>query len=218
MNSMREDVQDSLAAVPGTFKRIQEGIGHLKSAGYPHPDHALGIETIICSQNIGELPAMWVWARDQGIVPYFEMITYQGRAKKNLGLNVPPADLHGLFLELARIEHERYGHVWAPHPPFAALSCNRHEYSCTLNSRGYVQPCTGVDVPIGNIRHARLADIVATSPVLEAMRDIRSRLQGACRGCSLGHECYGCRGLAYHVTGDMFAADPLCWKNPKRIA
>lgn len=218
MNSMREDVQDLLAAVPGTFQRIQQGIEHLRAAGYPHPEYSLGVETIICAQNVAELPEMWVWARERGIIPYFEMITFQGRAKKNLGLNVPAADLHALFLELARLDRERYGLVWEPHPPIAALACNRHEYSCTLNAQGYIQPCTGVDITVGNIRHAPLAEILKTSPVLAGMREIRAHLKGACRGCELGQECYGCRGLAYHVTGDMFEADPLCWKNPKRIA
>jgi MoaA/NifB/PqqE/SkfB family radical SAM enzyme len=136
MNSLREEVQDLLVAVPGSFRRIQQGIEHLRAAGYPHPKHSLGVETIVCAQNIAELPEMWVWARERGIVPYFEMITFQGRAKKNLGLNVPAADLHALFLELSRIDRERYGFVWEPHPPIAALACNRHEYSCTLNAQG----------------------------------------------------------------------------------
>jgi radical SAM protein with 4Fe4S-binding SPASM domain len=74
-----------------------------------------------------------------------------------------------------------------------------------------------VDLTVGNIRHAPLKEIIATSPVMEAMRDIRGHIKGVCRGCELGAECYGCRGLAYHITGDFYAADPLCWKNPRKV-
>jgi len=217
LNSMREEVQDTLAAVPGTFRAIQQGLRNLMDAGYPREDAPLGVETIICRQNIDELPGMWVWARERGIVPYFEMITFQGRAKKQLNLNVSSDELLALFRELSRIDRERYGLVWEPHPPIAALSCNRHEYSCTLNAQGYIQPCVGVDLFIGNIRHAPLAEILATSPIMATMRDLRGHIKGVCRSCEQAQECYGCRGLAYHVTGDFLAADPLCWHNPKRI-
>ncbi len=217
MNSSDEAVQDLLAGVPGAWKAIRRGLEHLLAAGYPHPEHPLGIETIICRQNIAQLPGLWAWARERGIVPYFEMITFQGRAKKNLNLNVPSEELHALFLELSRIDRERFGLHWEPHPPIAALACNRHEYSCTLNAQGYIQPCTGVDTTVGNIRHAPLAEILATSPVMAAMRDIHSLVKGVCGSCDLGTECYGCRGLAYHITGDFLAPDPLCWKNPRRL-
>ena len=217
LNSMREEVQDALAAVPGTFRAIQEGLRNLRDAGYPATDAPLGVETIICRQNIAELPEMWIWARERGIVPYFEMITFQGRAKRQLDLNVSSEELRRVFFELSRIDRERFGFEWEPHPPIAALSCNRHEYSCTLNAQGYIQPCVGVDMFIGNIRHAPLAEILATAPVMETMRGLRGHIKGACRSCDQSQECYGCRGLAYHVTGDFLEADPLCWLNPKRI-
>ena len=183
LNSMREEVQDALAAVPGTYRLIQQGLKNLMDAGYPSADAPLGVETIICRQNIDELPEMWIWARERGIVPYFEMITFQGRAKRQLDLNVSSEELRRVFYELSRIDRERYGLVWEPHPPIAALACNRHEYSCTLNAQGYIQPCVGVDMFIGNIRHAPLAEILATAPVMETMRKLRGNLKGACESC-----------------------------------
>jgi radical SAM protein with 4Fe4S-binding SPASM domain len=86
-----------------------------------------------------------------------------------------------------------------------------------VTASGFVQPCTGVDVKVGNIRHDTLANILAGSPVLNCMRDLRVQIKGACRECDLAGSCYGCRGLAYHVTGDFLASDPLCWRNPKHL-
>lgn len=217
LNSLKQDVQDRLANKSGTFEAIQKGLQNLMEAGYPSASMPLGVETIICRQNIAELPQMWVWARERKIVPYFEMITFQGRARKNLDLNVTSDEIHALFKELSTLDRERYGIEWDPHPPIAALSCNRHSYSCTLNAQGYVQPCTGVDIKIGSIRHAPLAEIIKTSAVLGQLREARKHIKGACVDCELGCMCYGCRGLAYHVTGDYLESDPLCWRNPKKV-
>jgi radical SAM protein with 4Fe4S-binding SPASM domain len=217
LNSLRPEVQDLLADHPGTFEAIQRGLDALQKAGYPDAGHDLGVESIICAQNYAEIPAMWRWARSRGIVPYFEMITFQGRARQRLDLNVSVPDLERLFKELARIDREQYGFIWEPHPPIAALSCSRHEYSVTVTSSGYVQPCTGVDIKVGNIRHTPLREILEKNVVVDCMRNVRQHIKGACSGCDHAGVCYGCRGLAYHVTGDFLASDPLCWRNPKHL-
>jgi radical SAM protein with 4Fe4S-binding SPASM domain len=217
LNSLCPEVQDLLADHPGTFDAIQRGLDALQKAGYPDPEHDLGVESIICAQNYGEIPAMWRWARSRGIVPYFEMITFQGRARQRLDLNVSVAELEKLFFELSRIDRAEFGFDWEPHPPIAALSCSRHEYSITITASGFVQPCTGVDMKVGNIRHDSLANILAGNPIVNCLRDLRVQIKGACRECELLGSCYGCRGLAYHVTGDFLASDPLCWRNPKHL-
>ncbi len=216
-NSLDHAVQDQLADLPGAAEMIRRGIENLRAAGYPDADHAMGIETIICARNYSEIPTLWRWARDQGIVPYVEMITFQGRARERRDLNVSVPLLRDLFYELSRIDRETYGVLWEPQPPIAALRCSRHEYSCTIDARGYVQPCTGIDIHVGNIRHQPLADILGHSPVIAALRNIREHVKGACRDCERLPGCYGCRGMAYHITGDFLAADPLCWRNPEHI-
>ncbi len=121
-NSLNPQIQDFLSDVPGSFDQIQRGIECLMAAGYPDADHDMGVETIICAQNIQELPTLWRWARDRGLIPYFEMITFQGKAKRRYDLNVPVPELRRLFEDLARIDREEYGHNWEPHPPVAGLS------------------------------------------------------------------------------------------------
>ena len=67
-NSQDQKTQDMLAGHSGAFEAIKEGLEALQNAGYPDIDHTLGIETIICRQNIKELPSIWRWARTRGIV------------------------------------------------------------------------------------------------------------------------------------------------------
>lgn len=217
MNSMREDVQDLLADKAGTFTKIRQGLKHLQDAGYPKPNQALGVQTVICRQNLAELPSMWAWIRAQDMVPYFETITLQGRARRHPELLVGPEEIRTLFQTLSHLDRERFGFEWEPHPPVAGLTCNRHFYTCTVTVHGDIIPCPGVDLPVGNIRQTRLADILDKSTVIRDLRNIRATIKGACRECEFHDSCYGCRGMAYQQTGDYLAADPLCWKNPDRI-
>lgn len=211
MNSRLPQVQDALAAKPGTFQAIDAGLTALQAAGYPDDSHTLGIETIICRHNYEELPDLWRWARRRNIIPYFEVLTSQGRALAHDDLEVAPAALKRLFEELAAIDRREFGHSWTPRPPLAGSHCARHEYSCTITAIGDVQPCPGVSIATGNIRHNSLAEILHSSPVINELRNIRQTIKGRCGQCRHGDFCYGCRGNAFQVTGDHLAADPTCW-------
>ena len=210
-NSMDRATQDFLAGHEGTFDAIQQGLKNLMAAGYPDSSHKLGVETIICRQNYEELPHIWRWARERDIIPYIEMMTQQGRAKEHPELEVSPLEVKDLFERLARIDMEEFGRKWIPHPPLAASHCARHEYSCTVTANGDVHPCPGVSIAVGNIRENSLKEIVANSPVIRELRNVRRLIKGRCSSCDLGNVCYGCRGHAYQVTGDYLAEDPTCW-------
>lgn len=211
MNSRKPEVQDYLAAKKGTFSAISRGLKALQHAGYPDKEHPLGVETIICGPNYDELPELWRWARREGIIPYIEAMTMQGRATEHADLAVAPERVKSLFEELSRIDQTEFGFSWTPHPPLVASHCARHEYSCTVTSTGEVHPCPGVNVSTGNIRERKLAEILADSNVIRDLRNIREKIKGQCAICEKHDHCYGCRGHAYQVTGDYLAEDPLCW-------
>ncbi len=213
-NSMRPEVQDRLVNVKGAFHRIRKGLQHLVNAGYPEGETILGIQTVICRDNLSELPEMWEWTRRQGFVPYFEILTNQGRAKQHAELSVTHNEIRAVFEALESIDKTNFGIAWHSHPTIAAFSCKRHLYSCLVNSRGFVQPCSGVDMPIGNIREKLLYDILSESPVIDDLRNVYERIEGECRRCENRYECYGCRGNAYHTTGNYLASDPACWRRP----
>jgi radical SAM protein with 4Fe4S-binding SPASM domain len=214
-NSRKPEIQDFLAGVNGAFKNIKRGLQLLMDAGYPDKNHMLGIQTVICRQNIHELPSMWIWARERGIIPYFEILTYQGRARKNPDLTVSALEINAIFKQLEMVDRERFGILWESRPTIAAFTCKRHLYSCLVNSQGYVQPCTGIDISVGNIRESHLADILGNSPVISNLRNIYKKIEGVCKACEHSHECYGCRGNAYQMTGNYLASDPTCWKCDK---
>jgi radical SAM protein with 4Fe4S-binding SPASM domain len=212
MNTFDEELQDILSGKKGAYQQIQGAFKNLLQAGYPS-GCPMGVSTVICRQNIGELVGMWEWLRGQDIIPYFEMITPQGNARKNNSLTVDTEQMQELFYQIAEIDREKYGYHWNPQPPLIGEVCLRHQFSCTVNSRGYVQPCVGVNIPVGNIREKGLSDIIRDSEIMQDLKHYKQTLKGPCRECEQMDTCYGCRGAAYQMTGDYLASDPLCWKN-----
>ena len=216
MNSRKEDVQDSLAGKKGAYKIIQDAFNNLKQAGFPTKVKRLGVSTVICQQNFEEIIPMWEWLRQQGIEPYFEIITPQGKGRQNEWLHVDPQKLKETFFKIAQIDRNKYGVQWDPQPPLIGIKCLRHQFSCLLNSQGYILPCVGINIPLGNIRERKLADIIKESEVIQDLRNYRAHIKGPCRQCDKIDTCYGCRGAAYQITGDYLASDPLCWNNAER--
>jgi radical SAM protein with 4Fe4S-binding SPASM domain len=218
MNTRRPELQDFLSGRAGAYDIIQTAFRNLRQAGYPAPGRILAVSTVICRQNADELVDLWAWLRDQGITPYFEIITPQGRARENDGLSVDNATTQRLFERMAQLDRTRYGRAWDPQPPLVGSRCLRHQFSCLVSSQGVVKPCVGVTIGLGNVREKPLREILLDSEVVQDLRNYRRTMRGPCRTCDKAAECYGCRGAAYQLTGDYLGSDPLCWRNTGRLA
>jgi radical SAM protein with 4Fe4S-binding SPASM domain len=213
LNSRDEKIQDQLAGKKGAFKIIGSALASLKKVGYPSKELFLAISTVICRQNIKELPSIWQWLREENIEPYFEVITPQANALSNSWLGVEPGELKELFVRLSAIDQEKFGRTWEPQPPLVGNKCMRHQVSCVVTATGDVMPCVGVTIPLDNIRRNTLASILKNSEVVNNLKNYRQMIKGECRSCEKSAECYGCRGAAYQLTGDYLASDPTCWRN-----
>ena len=218
LNSRDEAIQDRLAGKKGAFQIINRALANLQEAGYPSPDQFLAISTVICRQNIAELPAMWQWLREENIEPYFEVITPQANALDNIWLSVDSTELKKLFTQLSTIDREQFDRNWEPQPPLVGNKCMRHQVSCVVTATGNVTPCVGVTIALDNIRNNNLAHILKHSEVINNLKNYREMIKGACRTCEKAEECYGCRGAAYQMTGDYLASDPTCWRNKEEKA
>lgn len=213
MNSRDEHIQDQLAGKKGAFGIINRALAALKAAGYPSRELFLAISTVICQQNIKELPSIWQWLRGEKIEPYFEVLTPQAHALENSWLGVDPGELKELFTQLSKIDKEKFGRIWEPQPPLVGNKCMRHQVSCVVTATGDVMPCVGVTISLDNIRCNTLASILKNNEVVNNLKNYRQMIKGECHSCEKAAECYGCRGAAYQLTGDYLASDPTCWRN-----
>ena len=218
LNSRDAELQDKLAGKKGAHAIIAQALANLRNAGYPKNRLFLALSTVICRQNIAELPELRRRLRREGIEPYFEVITPQANAVENNWLNVSGPELKELFSQLAAIDRNEFDRIWEPQPPLVGNRCMRHQVSCLVTATGEVMPCVGVTLPIGNIREQTLVDILRTSNVLNDLKNYRKTIKGPCKSCEKAAECYGCRGAAFQLTGDYLASDPTCWRNCDTLA
>ena len=216
-HSADHQIQDFLAGAPGAASIMAEAYRHLRAAGYPSASARMALSTVICRQNIQELPGLWRWMRGEGIEPYFEMITPQGRARRSEQELTPDVEeIHRLFETIRTMDRDLFGRSWEAQPPLVGNACLRHSFSCLVNAAGDVMPCVGVSLPVGNIRKQPLAKSLADSEVIADLRHHEQTIQGACAECEKNATCYGCRGAAFQMTGNYLGSDPLCWRNQGR--
>jgi radical SAM protein with 4Fe4S-binding SPASM domain len=224
LNSLHEDVQDTLAGIKGSALRMRRGIDALMQAGFADANSKrFALQTVICRQNYDEIPELWRWLRRNDIIPEFEIPTMHGRAGDNrtelyFTDEEAPEKYRQVFEELLRIDRTEFGYDWIAHPPFPASSCQLYYTNCYINDEGGVQPCAGVDHVFGHLRVGAhettgqpLADVVQ-SEAFARLRSVHVHLKGKCKSCELLDRCYGCRAAAWHHTGDIFAEDPVCWR------
>jgi radical SAM protein with 4Fe4S-binding SPASM domain len=159
--------------------------------------------------------ALWKFLREQNIIPYFEMLTPQGRLMENQDFIVGGEEVKPVFDQIAAYEHT-LGNDWTPQPPLVGSKCLRHLYSCYVSISGDVYPCVGITSSMGNIRSAPLAQLLAKSQVISDLKRFRETIKEPCHSCPQAATCYGCRGATYQLTGDYLAADPMCWRNQNR--
>ena len=211
-NSFNPELQNRLAGREDASDIITNAYLNLTRAGYPAADRRLAVSTIICEQNLEELPDLWRWLRRHDIEPYFEMITPQGGGAGD-DWSISSLRQRRLFEELAAIDKREYNRSWEPQPPLVGNACLRHQFSCLVNAHGAVMPCVGVTLPLGNVYEQPLQEILEKSEVMDKLRHFPDHIKGGCRLCDKADHCYGCRGAAYQVTGDYLASDPTCWHN-----
>jgi radical SAM protein with 4Fe4S-binding SPASM domain len=214
LNSFDHQVQDFLTGKKGTAKKIQQAFENLLQIGYGKQSAPiLAIETIVCRQNYHEIETIYQFCRQNNIIPYIEILTLQGNAKKNVDFLATRADEnYQLFQRLLEYDQTNFGISWPVTPPVAGQTCKRLLYSMYVRSDGNIQVCPGIEIihPDLNVRNKSIQWILKHAEVFHKSRNIYQHLQGHCKTCQY-EDCYGCRGTAFSESGDYCAADPSCF-------
>jgi radical SAM protein with 4Fe4S-binding SPASM domain len=102
---------------------------------------------------------------------------------------------------------------------FATMDVNK--YYCgamvcvTIN--GDVTPCSVIRKGFGNIHNSSLEQIIENNKKDLLFLHLRKKqnLPGNCANCENNMVCWGCRAIAYNNSGNLYEADPNCYKNKK---
>jgi len=226
LDSLRENVQDTLVGVEGAFKQIQKGLSNLLEAGFDSTGKVrLGASFVINRLNVDELEDVWRFLRNKNMFPNLETLTPHGRAANYPEWLLTQDEVQALKYRLLALDEKEYGYTWNPYTPLIGAGCRQLEYSCCITVEGYVRPCAAVHIDHLNVRpgHEKavtLADSIH-DPFIHRARHAEEFLQGNCGKCEYKtNECIGCRGCAFALgvlNGmDIFDAivldDPYCTK------
>ncbi len=103
----------------------------------------------------------------------------------------------------------------------ASRTCSVGLSSCLISPYGVVYPCIELRLPAGDLRREKLADIWASSPLLNELRERHTWANlPECAACPIQAYCEGrCAGLAFKEHGDLYGGHTLaCQQAQARFA
>ncbi|MDH7511416.1 MAG: radical SAM protein [Clostridiales bacterium] len=205
----------------GAFLKVMEGMKKLKSLGLPF----IIIFTAM-KRNWQEAAQLFELAKETGAAGFIiERFIPLGQGKdktsevlsgeefwllwqqilSRCGLEAEPEELipyRAIKVEIGRGGRYRvYG-----------SECIVPQDGMALMPDGTVFPCRRFPVPIGNLLQTSLDEIWQTLALLKDLRN-KEKFEGRCRLCPVSN-CFGCRAMAYALTGNPLTADPHCWLSP----
>ncbi|MGE3856451.1 MAG: TIGR04053 family radical SAM/SPASM domain-containing protein [Dehalococcoidia bacterium] len=230
-----EATHDAFRGVPGTFERATATLGILRALGigvqvgttlarhnlhqlpemaalmaeygvrvwnvfYLVPTGRAHVEQMITAE---EAEASWRWLADTSRAAPFTIRTTaapQFRRTMLLGVEQRGGEMRltgaGYQIREAPVGIETRG-------------VNDGKGFAFIDHLGNVCPSGFLQIPGGNVRSKRLAEIYRDSPMFQSLRD-PSALTGRCGTCRFAELCGGSRARAYATTGSYLGDDPLC--------
>lgn len=220
------DVHDAFRRVRGSYRNTRRIIEHARALGL-----GLQINTTICRQTVGELPALvdevagfgaLLWAL------FFLIPVGRARADQALTANEIEEVLHwaaalqprvpfGIKATEAPQYHRVLGEPSAGQPVRPRMRAGRAVTDGNgfvfVDHLGNICPSGFLPLPAGNVRRDDLVAVYREHPLMVALRD-PARLGGRCGRCEWRERCGGSRARAYALHGDPLAEDPGCAYEP----
>ncbi len=205
----------------GSFQRTLEAVKLLKN------DFEVILMFTVAKYNLDEVPKLFEFSLslnlDGFIIERFIPLG-QGRQMKEYLLD--SRDWQGLVnmvlescqyecLEEDILPVKAFWIKWNGETPhLSGATCAVGTESLCLMSRGEVYPCRRFELTLGNLKNQSLFDLVRDAKILSQLQN-KKNLKGKCEQCLIA-DCWGCRALAYSLTGDCFGEDIQCWKRGLR--
>lgn len=114
-----------------------------------------------------------------------------------------------LFYELGLVD---------PFDPYTSrifAGCSAGMGTITVLANGTVYACRRLELPAGKFPQSNFKEIFIHNSLTSKLREIDKYEK--CNNCPLRGYCRGCIATKYAVTGNLYAPDPLCWRNLNAI-
>jgi AdoMet-dependent heme synthase len=233
LNGAESGLHDTISGVPGSFARTLQAIKWANEARLP-----VQIHTNLSRRNLDDLSAIATLLMKYRIVMWsigfpvprphdslrdlpsatefeeaFEMI-YTLAQKVPFKVKTVEAQHYRRYVIQQRTKAR--GMVGETiRPPFfdtgipGVLPINEGVASVYITHTGDVLASKHLQVPAGNVRGEKLADLYRNSPLFKSLRD-PANLKGKCGNCEFREMCGGSRSRAWSLSGDMFHQEDTC--------
>ncbi len=235
LDAAKPEQHDAFRGVAGAHARALQGIKNARDAGLK-----TGLRITLTRDNWQDVPALLNLALQEGIPRFcLYHLVPTGRGAGIAERDVTPEQRRSVIRLLAEAAEELKGEnieILTTDSPMDgayllellkddprsenvrklltnAGGCSTGVKVANINQRGDVHPCHFMpQVVVGNVRERTFRDIWIDHPTpeLQALRDIKSKLKGACGSCEYLDLCGGCRQKAYYYHADILAEDPTC--------
>lgn len=181
MNSFRPHIQDFLIGIPGGHKLVYRAVKILLEAGFRAPRFA--IQSLITNVNMSDLREIFLFCRQNSIIPYIETYVAMGRgAQPAVRALLEPArnEIYNFFLELQEIDESMFNIRWETYPHQRVVAygaCNKNGVVITISSNGDVYRCVTESKKLANIREKPLEEILSDAGIISAL------VENRCIGC-----------------------------------
>ena len=217
LEAVTPGINDSIRG-KGSFEKVLQNIRILKENGF-----SVFIMFTVLRRNLKEAEKLMDFSRtnclDGFILERFVPLGQSKKIKEELVSRDELENLYKAIFKQCQIEFFREAIQYhalkvdfrKEQADLFGAECVVAKYGCALMPDGCVLPCRRFNLPIGSLLNNSLWDILDNSEVLGKVKK-RESLKGSCRLCKVSG-CLGCRALAYALTEDYLAQDPLCWMN-----
>jgi len=168
LNSFNCEVNDKLVGLRGAQKIFLDKIKMLVDIGFAK-DKRLALNCIICKENYNEISDIFIFCRENMIIPWIETVTITGRATANMKL--PREMIRDLYIKLSKIDRKRFGFEWLPDSPIVGADLRRYRYVAQIDIYGNVYHTdANITDGVGNIRNNKLYDLITSDKFIQ-LRD-----------------------------------------------
>ncbi|HEX9160282.1 MAG TPA: radical SAM protein [Thermoanaerobaculia bacterium] len=205
VDSSTPDRHDSIRGAHGQFAATLLAIRWARTAALP-----VEVNTLVSHRNMGDLDSLASLLGDLGVERWSVYFVVPIGGSKHLE-TLSPEESERVLERLQTMRTK---------VPFTIRTFEAPQYrqiermdTLFISHTGEVSISPFLPVTAGNIRYQPLSSLDRSSDLLIALRD-DSNLKGKCGRCEYRRTCGGSRARAYAMTGDVFAADPLCSYQP----
>ncbi len=168
LNSFNPEINDRLVGVKGAQKIFFGKIKMLIDIGFAK-EHKLALNCIITNENYDEISELFIFCRNNNIIPWIETITITGRAKEEMA--VSKDKIEKLYRKISEIDKSLFGFEWKPDSPIIGADRRRYKHVCQIDVYGNLYHTDAhITDEVGNVRNKSIKELILSEKFKE-LRD-----------------------------------------------